>query len=597
MIKSTARPQVAPRQAKSPPPARFDPAEQRRRLYVVATVTACLVVLLAGRLFFLQVVQHDHYVALAQDEHWQKQEVPARRGTLRDASGAPLAQTVLYESLYANTLQIKDPTALAQQLAPALGDPPLEIEAKLRTRQAAPVLVRADLTADIAQRVRDAHAEAVFLKPEPYRAHPEGNLATQIVGVIGDGDKGLSGMEAAYQDELAGKAGWIVAERDTVGDEITLADRQESPAVDGADITLTIDRFVQLVAERELAAAVLQHQAKSGSVVVLDPRTGAILAIASYPTIRFDDPALFDASRMPLYRIPAVNDVYEPGSVFKVVTVAGALDAGTITPETTFQETNEFAYASGIVRNAVNWPVGPSSITLALQRSSNVGAAWVGTTLGVARFFEYVAAFGFGQPTGSGLPGEEAGLIKRPGQPDWDQYDLAANSFGQGLAVTPLQMASAVATIANGGTLQRPYIVAEIAGPGGSRSYHPTVIRQVVRADTARRLSEMLVNVVDFVDGGKQRLSRVPGYRVAGKTGTAEIPRGKGYDKTATIASFGGYAPADAPRFVVLVKIDEPKDSPWGESVAAPAFRSIAQQLLVYYRVPPDESRAAEVSR
>jgi cell division protein FtsI/penicillin-binding protein 2 len=408
-------------------------------------------------------------------------------------------------------------------------------------------------------------------------------------------DKGLSGLEAALDSELGGQPGWVLAERDTGGDEIALAERQAQEPVDGADVTLTLDRFVQHVVERELAAAVEAHHAKSGSAVVLDPHTGAVMALASYPSLRFDDPNLFDASRMPLYRIPPADDLYEPGSVFKVVTYAAGLDSGVITPETAYMETNALTYGKGTVRNAVEWPVGMVSMTLALQRSSNVGAAYVGTKVGPQRFYEYVAAFGFGQPTGVGLPGEAAGLVKRPGQSGWGDYDLAANSFGQGIAVTPLQMASAVAAVANGGTLLRPYVVAEVSGPSGRTSTRPAIARQVVRGDTAKRLSDMLVSVVDFADGGKPRLSRVPGYRVAGKSGTAEVPRGQGYDQTATVASFVGYAPADDPRFVLLVTIYEPQDSPWGETVAAPVFRAIAQDLLVYFRVPPDQSRLSEL--
>jgi len=567
--------------------------ERGWRLYVLfAVITGCVLILIA-RLVYIQVIEHGHFAELAAAERWRREAVPARRGVIRDADGAPLATTVAYEGLYADAAQIEDPAATANALSPLLGKPASSLKAKLAQRQAAPVLVQSGLSATTADRIRELNLPGLYFQPERQRLHPEGNLAAQVLGVVGVDGQGLSGLEAAFDADLAGKPGWVLAERDTGGDEIALGDRQSSPPVDGADITLTLDRYIQRTVELELAAAVERHRARGATAVVLDPRTGAVLALASYPALRFDDPDLFDSSRLPLYRIPAVDDLYEPGSVFKIVTMAAALDAGVVTPETAILDTGSFPYASGVVRNSVNWPPGMITMTLGLQRSSNVAAAYAGTTLGTRRFFDYVSAFGFGRPTGVGLPGEAAGLIKRPGQPGWDDYDLAANSFGQGIAVTPLQMASAVAAVANGGTLLQPYVVAKVAGPSGRRVYHPVVVRQVVRAETARKLTEMLVAVVEFVDGGKPRLSKVPGYRVAGKTGTAEVPTASGYDPSATIASFVGYAPADDPRFVLLVKIDEPKDSPWGETVAAPVFRAIAQQLLVYFRVAPTEGPGA----
>lgn len=571
--------------------------ERRWRLYVLsAVITGCLLVLVA-RLVHLQVFQHGYFADLAAEERWIRQVVPAQRGSIRDATGSVLAATVTYETLYADTAQVRDAAEAARKLSPLLGEPADDLEAKLRRKQTAPVRVRGGLTGETADQVRELRLLGLYLRPESQRAHPQGNLAAQLLGVVGVEGRGLSGLEAHLDEALAGKPGWVLAERDTGGDEIVFGDRQVSEPVDGADVTLTIDPYVQRVAERELASAVQKHRARGGTVVVLDPRTGALLAVAAYPAIRFDDPDLFEASRIPLYRIPAVNDVYEPGSVFKVVTMGGGLDSGLISPGTTYLDAGSFAYASGVVRNSVSRPAETITVTTGFQRSSNVGAAYVGTSLGAQRFYEYVAAFGFGQPTGVGLPGEAEGLVKRPNGPGWDDFDLAASSFGQGIAVTPLQMATAVAAIANGGTLLQPYVVAEVAGPEGRRTYYPLLKRQAIRADVARQLSEMLVAAVDFVDEGKPRLSRVPGYRVAGKTGTSEVAKGRGYDRDATIASFVGYAPESDPRFVVLVVVEEPRDSPWGETVAAPAFRAIAEKLLTHYRVPPDESRRAEIAR
>ena len=571
--------------------------ERRWRLYALLAVIAGCVLVLVARLVYIQLFQHEHYSSLAAGEHWQKDVVAASRGAIRDSSGSILATTVAYESLYADTGLIADPAETARRLAPAIDEPSDGLREKLSDRQSSPLLLRAGLSAEQADRVRDLHLAELRLRAEPRRVHPEGNLAAQVLGVVGVDGHGLSGLEVAFDADLAGEPGWVLAERDTGGDEIALGAREARPPIDGADVTLTLDRHVQRVVEEELAAAIAGQGASGGSAVVLDPRTGGILALASEPGLRFDDPELFDESHLALFRIPAADDLYEPGSVFKIVTLAAALDARVVEPETTILDTGSFAYGGGVVRDAVIAPPRPATMADVLARSLNVGAAYAATTLGAPRFYEYVGAFGFREPAGSGLPGEPAGLVKLPGEPGWSDFELAANSFGQGIAVTPLQLAMAVAAVANGGTRLQPYVVAAVDGPAGRRVFHPAIVRQVIRGETARKLGRMLQATVDYSEDGKLRLSRVPGYRVAGKTGTAEVPTGRGYDPRATVASFAGYAPAEDPRFVVLVKIDGPRDGAWGETAAAPVFRRIAQRLLVYYRVPPSGDRLAELRR
>ncbi|MBI2939452.1 MAG: penicillin-binding protein 2 [Chloroflexi bacterium] len=570
-----------------PPPPPNDVEARSWRLYALhAIITGCLIVLVA-KLFYIQIYRHDHYRALAAKEHWRREIVPAVRGALRDRAGQPLVMDVPFESVYANAAQITDPARVAAALAPVIGEPAAAIEEKLRARSPAPTLLKRQVPADIADRIRSLRLWDISLRPEPSRGHPEGDLAAAVLGVVGADRKGLSGIELAFDRELAGQPGSVVAERDTGGDEIAFGPRESEAPVNGADVVLTIDRFIQHIAERELAGAMERHQAAGGTIVVLDPRTGAVLAIASRPTFRFDDPNLFAATSVSRFRIPAIQDLYEPGSTFKVITMGAALDAQAVTPDTTFQNQGSLSYGGGIVRNAVWRPPGPETMTQTLQRSSNIGAAFAATKLGSERFYQYVMSFGFGRPAGIDLPGEAAGLLRVPGGPDWYPFDLAVNAFGQGISVTPLQLAAAVAAVANGGTLMKPYVVREVIGPAERRTYSPTIVRQVIRADTARTLTQMLVATVETVDGGQVRLSRLPGYRLAGKTGTAEIPTRQGYTTQATIASFVGFGPADSPRFVILVKIDEPKDTPWGETVAAPIFRTLARELMLYYRVPP----------
>lgn len=567
-----------------------DLEEQRWRLRTIFIIIVGGILLVMGRLFYLQVLQHDQYRSLAAEEHWRTEVVPAHRGTILDAKGRVLAVSVTFESLYADTRAIGNPEEVARALAPILGEEESQLRSRLDTKQTAPVLLKGYLPTEVAAEVRRLKIWGLYLRPEPKRLYPQGNLAAQVIGVVGADRVGLSGIEASFDEALAGRPGSLVAERDTGGEEIALGVSYRTLPVDGADVVLTLDSFIQHLAERELDMAIAQHQASGGSVVVLDPQTGEILAMASRPTFDADDPDLFRTENLPLFNLPAVSAAYEPGSIFKVVTMAAALDAGAVTPETAFMNQGKFDYEGGTVRNALWREPGMETMLQTLQRSSNIGAAFAATRLGAEKFYRTVLAFGFGEPTGVGLPGESAGIVKLPGGQGWHPFDLATNAFGQGISVTPLQMAAAVAAVANGGILMKPYLVKEIVSPAGRKAYHPTMLRQVISPQTAKTLSDMLVSVVEYMENGQVRLSKVPGYRVAGKTGTAEIPGEAGYEAGATIASFVGYGPAENPRFVILVKIDRPQGSPWGETVAAPVFRRIAQQLMVYFKVPPSTS-------
>ncbi|MCL4458322.1 MAG: penicillin-binding protein 2 [Chloroflexi bacterium] len=564
------------------------------RLYTLMAIIIGCIIVLVFRLFYIQLVQHDYYRSLAAKEHWRSKAIPAHRGTIYDSGSSALAESVSFESLYADTGQISHPDMVAGLLAPILGDTPDNIKAKLAVKQVSPVLIKRFLPFEVAEKVHKLGVWGLILQMEEKRVYPQGSLCAQLIGVIGADGQGLSGIEARFNKDLAGQPGSSLAERDTSGDEIYLSMGQYVPPIDGADVTLTIDRYIQYLAERELEAAVRKHQAAGGTILVMDPTTGAILAVANQPTVDLNDPALYQPSKVPLYKNPAISDVYEPGSIFKVVTMAAALDAKAVTPDFTYMNQGFFAYGGGIVRNAAYRPPGPETMTQVLQRSSNIGAAYVATRLGAEKFYHYVKAFGLGQPTGIELDGESPGIVRFPTQPDWHPFDLAANAFGQGISVTPLQMATALSAVVNGGILMKPYVVKEVNGPGGHRQYYPTVVRQVISPETAQALREMLVSVVEVTEGGQVRLARVPGYRTGGKTGTAQVPGARGYNPDETIASFIGFGPADDPRFVIVVKVVAPKDTPWGETVAAPVFRSISQQLFVYMKIPPTQTQTAE---
>jgi cell division protein FtsI/penicillin-binding protein 2 len=340
---------------------------------------------------------------------------------------------------------------------------------------------------------------------------------------------------------------------------------------------------VQYILWRELKAALEKYRAVSGTIVVLDPRTGAVLGAASLPSY---DPNRYEQAEPILYDDPVVSQEYEPGSVFKVITMAAGLDSGLVTPDSTYEDTGKVEIAGAVIENWDRLAHGRATMTEVLALSLNTGAVYVSTTLGPDLFYKYVAAFGFGAPTGIDLEAEADGIVKVPGDGSWYEADLATNAFGQGLAVTPLQMALSFAAIANDGLLMRPYLVEAISSGGELRTIEPRSARQVVTPETARTLIGMMVEAVE-----KETASaRVPGYTVAGKTGTAQIPIPGGYHPSDTIASFVGFLPADDPQLCILVKIDRPKASQWGSQVAAPVFSRVATELVLLLGIEPEPS-------
>lgn len=566
-------------------------AEERRRSWRLLSVLAVCAVgalVVVARLFYIQVLQQDYYRDLALQEHWQKEIIPARRGTIRAADGQPLAISVGYETLYVVPRRVANPTALASQLEPLLGEPASAIAARLSGSGDVPVVVKAGLPADVATRVRSLRAAGLLLRPEPVRHLPEAPLAAQLIGFVGRDHQGLAGLEASLDRLLAGQPGVVYAERDTGGEEIALGRRIHQPAVDGADVVLTIDRFAQRIVEREVDAAMAKHRAANVTVVVMNPRTGGILAMASRPSYDPRDPALLTRTDTSLFRVPEVVDVYEPGSVFKVITMASGIDAGVVTPDTTVNDPGFFTYGGITVRNWDGRARGTITMRQGLAVSNNVVLANVSTRLGADRFYRYLQSFGFGQPTGIELPGEAPGILRTPSNGErWSQGDLATNAFGQGVAVNSIQLITAVSAIANGGVLLRPQIIREVWGANGHEVRHPETVRRVISAEAARTIADMMVTVVE---SSPSRPAVIEGYRVAGKTGTAELPTAQGYSTAQTIATFVGFVPADDPAFAVLVKVERPQDSPWGEIVAAPIFKRVAVPLLAHLRIPPREA-------
>ncbi|MHB1130792.1 MAG: peptidoglycan D,D-transpeptidase FtsI family protein [Chloroflexota bacterium] len=558
--------------------------ESAWRLNLVVMLLGAFALIVAGKLAHIQIVQHGYYLALASEERWQVTQLQPPRGALLAADGAALALTVPFETLYADAANIKDKAKTAALLSPILGESEATLAAKLNPGDDRPVVLKRHLSAAEADRVRALHLYHLYFEVEPQRLHPEGALASQLLGFVGHEYSGLAGLEMSWDAEMSGEAGILQAEVDTAGDEIALALRNFQAPVGGADLVTTIDRFAQRLAERELEAAIKRHKADSGTVIILEPSTGSLLALASRPTYSLADPNYLSPANEPLYRLPAVSDAYEPGSVFKVVTMASGLDAGAVSANESYEDRGFVVEGGVTIRNWDGVGHGQQTMAQILQRSLNTGSSYVAKKLGAAKFYEYVRAFGFGAPSGVDLPGEAAGLIRDHKSSGWSGSDLLTNSFGQGIAVTPLQMARAVSVVANEGRLMAPRIVSEIRSASGTQVVAPKVLRQVISPATARIVTDMMVNAVDKSVVG---LAQIDGYKVAGKSGTAEILVNGRYSPQDTVASLVGFAPADSPRFLVLVAITRPKDNIWGEAVAAPIFRTIMSELLDHAGVAP----------
>ncbi|MHB1004030.1 MAG: peptidoglycan D,D-transpeptidase FtsI family protein [Chloroflexota bacterium] len=558
--------------------------ERPWRLYAIFALLLAYSAIVVGKLAYIQLFQHDRFLALAQEEHWRQSDLPAPRGTILASDGAPLSISVDYETLYVDGKRLTDRARAVSLLAPVLGESEAAINAKIAAAGDSPAMLRRYVPAELADRVRALRLFNVYFEPEPRRLHPEASLASQLIGFVGLDRKGLLGLEMSWQDALAGKTGRLLAEVDTAGSEIALSARDYEAPVRGGDVVTAVDRFAQRLVERELDAAMKKHSADAGSIVVLEPSTGAVLAMASRPSFAVDDPDLFEPGKENLYNFPAVSGLYEPGSVFKVVTMSAGIDAGAVTPDERFYDNGYVTEGGVTIRNWDGQGHGWQTMAEILQRSLNTGSSYVAKEMGPAKFYDYVRAFGFGKPTGVDLPGEADGIVRDQRSAGWSTTDLLTNSFGQGISVTPLQMARAVAVVANQGRLMTPQVVREVRSSAGTQRIVPETARQVIKPETARILTDMMINAVDKSVVG---LAKVSGYKVAGKSGTAETLVNGRYSQEDTIASFVGFAPADAPRYLVLVAIVRPKDNIWGESVAAPIFATVMQELLAHGGIAP----------
>lgn len=566
--------------------------EPSRFTWRVALLAGLLVLATAAivyRLFTIQILDHDRYRLDAQAAHLDKRLVRSSRGAILDRNGFPLATSVDVFDVYVDRRAWRDDpaqaTSVAVALAPLIGRQPESLLARLIDDAEGPVeLIKSSVSFESGREIEALRLPGVALARGTERYYPEGDVASGLLGFLGQDHNGLAGLEADLESVLGGEPGALYFERDGGGQPIALGETRLDPGEPGADVRLTIDRHIQRLVEAELDFQIEEHEASGGTIIVMQPRTGAILAMASRPGFRFSSLSLEDADQS-LYRNRAVTDVYEPGSVFKTITMATAIDLGLVNPNTTY-------YDSGVVQKGGytfrNWDFsahGTTTMTQLLQKSLNTGAIWLSDLIGPDPLYASIERFGFGESTHSGLGGEAAGLLRTNRDAGWYASDLATNSYGQGIAATPLQVISAIAAVINGGMLMRPYVVLEIGGPEGRR-YEPVAVRRAISAESSRTMVKMLR---DVVDGVKYHRAQVKGYHVGGKTGTTLVSIPTGYALDSTLASFVGFAPVEDPVIIMLVKIDTPQDDPLGGVVAAPVFGRLAPPILSYLDVRPSD--------
>ena len=556
------------------------------RLRVLFAFFAVASLLLSARLAYWQTVGRADLLSRATDQVHSDLVVPAQRGVIRDRNGAILATTVDLRSLYAIPGLMTDRDgndmrpAVATALAPILGERPEVLRAAFDSG-AEWLFVRRRLPEETAARVAALHLAGLGFEMEPKRLYPNGAVGAQVLGFVNDDGVGQYGVEGRYATELSGTPGRLVVARDPANRELALGLRTAVPAKNGDDLSLTIDLAVQNAVERELAAVVEREKATGGAIVVLDPKDAAVLAIASSPTY---DPARVGSADAEALRNRAISWTYEPGSTMKAITVAAALDKGVVTPSTSYQDVGYAVIGGRKLCNAQCKVYGPTTVTQILSRSQNAGAVFVASKLGASDLNAYLKSFGFGQRTGIDLAAETSGIV-RP-LAEWYPVDLGTISFGQGLSITPLQLASAYAAIANGGTLYQPYVVASRRDADGEHRTAPVAVRRVISEETSATLVTMLTTTVD---NGIANLAALKGYSVAGKTGTAQIPSDDGrYVDDAYISSFAGFVPAIDPRMVVVVVLERPQSKLLGTVPVMNTFKAIATDALRYARVQPD---------
>ena len=546
-------------------------ANSRIRFLVLGFVAVFAIAL--GRAAWIQVVDGPGYAAMASRQHRETIEIPAGRGTIYDRTGTPLAIGEQATTVYADPRHVVAPAKAAVKAGAALGLDPDELYPTFRDREKRFVFVERKADPVKAKALQEQGVAGLGFYAEERRSYPQGAVAAHLLGFAGTDNRGLDGLERSLERTLRGRPGYEIVVRDPSGHAIdVVTSRKERP---GRNVVLTLDHQLQSSAEQILASAAARWRARGATAIVMDPRTGAILAMANAPTF---DANTFTSAPAEARRNRAVTDLYEPGSTFKIVTVAAALEDNVVAPDSSFVLAPTIKVSDRTIREAHTRGTERMTVRQILAQSSNVGTITIAQQLGGPELASWIDRFGFGSTTGSELPGESPGMVLPYER--WSGSTIGTVPIGQGIAVTPLQMVSAYAAIGNDGVMAPAHVIAKV---GGKKVRHGAG-RRVVSQHTADRMTAMFRNVV--VEGTGTEAA-IPGYTVAGKTGTAnKVENGVYVSKY--VASFVGLVPARKPRLAILVMVDEPRGQIWGGVVAAPLFRDIARFALQYLEVPPD---------
>lgn len=558
--------------------------KQRLNLLLLAFVVLFSLVIL--KLFYWQILDTKRLAALAAAQYQTKREIPASRGKIFSRDNYPLVMNSKAYLLYVNPQKLEiSPFELADKLKPFIDVEKIDFSAISDKKYLWYPLAK-QISTEAKEGIEKLKIDALGFEESEVRFYPEGSSSAQLLGFVGEDEagrkKGYFGLEGYYDHEISGKEGAKYYEKDALGRPISLTQVFEEKPIAGRNLVLNLDRSLQFFAEKYLKKGIETTGAVSGSAVIMDPFTGAVLAMASYPSY---DPAKYFLYEEDLYRNPVISSSFEPGSIFKVVAMAAGIDSGAVKPTDTCpicggpRQIYDYSIKTW---NEKYYP--DSSMTDIIVHSDNVGMTYVSEKMGLNRFYDYLKKFGIGERTGIDLQGEVSPPLRE--KKDWREIDLATASFGQGIAVTPIQILSAVSAIANGGILYQPQVVKKIFEDSASITINPVVRGKPISADTAKAVTQMMVAMVE---NNNTRHYRPEGYRIAGKSGTAQIPVIGKYDPSKTNTSFIGFAPADNPRFSMLVTLREPKSSLWAEATAAPIWFDIAREIFRLWEIPPGE--------
>ncbi len=559
----------------------------RIRIIMIGTVFGLLFMNVVGRAFYLQILQHEILEKKADKQHLHRVELTPARGSILDRNGTTLAESIHMDSCYAEPRRIKDVNGTAGALAPMLGIPKSELVAKLSVKKSFTWVARW-LAPEVAIRVKNMKLPGIGFAPESKRFYPNMEIAAHVVGFTGRDPSGLEGIELKYDSTILGNTGYMITERDALGRNIAIMNTVIKDSSPGKSVILTLDKTIQFIVEKELAKAVTDSKAKAGMALVMESDTGKILAMANYPTFNPNAYARYSLAEL---RNHVVADSFEPGSTFKVFTIAAAIDSATV------KATDIYNCENGVYRIAGrtihdDHPHSRITVSEIIKYSSNIGAAKIGFKMGEGKLTSYLRNFGFGQRTGIDLPGEATGILKK----HLYAIDLATTSFGQGVSLSAIQLTTALSAIANGGNLMKPYIVEQILDDSGTvvQKFEPQIVRRVMSPEASQTVIKMMETVTG--EGGTGTKAALEGFRVAGKTGTAQKVDPVTHTYSAKrIGSFVGFIPADKPKLTIAVIIDEPQGIKYGGVVAAPAFRSIAQNSLAYLKIQSNQPLTAKV--